>query len=157
MKRFFLLILAILLFVLIPLTAYAHPGRTDSKGGHWDRSNGTYHYHNDGTPQGNQSVEKPSTNKKGSIFSEIIRYIVFCALGWAAFFYITVEPEFDFRWIKDAIKVFKILASYLASWLLLFSVIFLIQKYVPGDASAILTIASVIIYVCILYSYSKKK
>ena len=27
------------------LTAYAHPGRTDSNGGHYDRSDGTYHYH----------------------------------------------------------------------------------------------------------------
>ena len=26
-------------------TAFAHPGRTDSNGGHWDRRTGTYHKH----------------------------------------------------------------------------------------------------------------
>lgn len=26
-------------------TAFAHPGRTDSNGGHWDRKSGTYHFH----------------------------------------------------------------------------------------------------------------
>lgn len=29
----------------IPFTAYAHPGRTDSNGGHTDQSTGEYHYH----------------------------------------------------------------------------------------------------------------
>ena len=33
----------ILLFSTI--TVYAHPGRTDSKGGHTDSSTGEYHYH----------------------------------------------------------------------------------------------------------------
>ena len=33
------------LIILISLTAYAHPGRTDANGGHYDRSTGEYHYH----------------------------------------------------------------------------------------------------------------
>nr|DAO31670.1 MAG TPA: hypothetical protein [Caudoviricetes sp.] len=33
-------------FVLsLAATAFAHPGRTDSNGGHWDRRTGTYHRH----------------------------------------------------------------------------------------------------------------
>ena len=31
--------------LLIPITASAHPGRTDANGGHWDNSTGEYHYH----------------------------------------------------------------------------------------------------------------
>ena len=31
------------------LGIYAHSGRTDKNGGHWDRKAGTYHYHNSGT------------------------------------------------------------------------------------------------------------
>ena len=27
------------------MIVYAHSGRTDVNGGHWDRSTGTYHYH----------------------------------------------------------------------------------------------------------------
>lgn len=38
-----------MLLFLIGLTCifnvFAHSGRTDSNGGHWDRSTGTYHYH----------------------------------------------------------------------------------------------------------------
>ncbi len=33
------------LIILISLTAYAHPGRTDANGGHYDHSTGEYHYH----------------------------------------------------------------------------------------------------------------
>ena len=35
----------IFLFILC-ITVYAHPGRTDSNGGHYNRDTGEYHYHN---------------------------------------------------------------------------------------------------------------
>lgn len=42
MPRFLSLLLA-LYFLITPVLA--HPGRTDSNGGHYDRSTGEYHYH----------------------------------------------------------------------------------------------------------------
>lgn len=42
MKKTFSVLLC---FILLFCTASAHAGRTDSAGGHWDRANGTYHYH----------------------------------------------------------------------------------------------------------------
>ena len=42
------LICALLVILLMPsigLVTHAHPGRTDSKGGHTNRSTGEYHYH----------------------------------------------------------------------------------------------------------------
>jgi hypothetical protein len=57
-----------ILIVLCSLTwiiAFAHPGRTDSNGGHWVRTEGwgyevgTYHYHNDGT-QKEESYTPPA-------------------------------------------------------------------------------------------------
>ena len=40
-------ILIIMSVILLPaMTATAHPGRTDSEGGHIDSKTGTYHYHN---------------------------------------------------------------------------------------------------------------
>ena len=48
MKR---LCVFILVFCLGSSFALAHPGRTDSNGGHWDRSTGEYHYH-DGSSAG---------------------------------------------------------------------------------------------------------
>lgn len=41
MKR----IIIALLCIMIPCYAFAHPGGTDSKGGHYDHSTGEYHYH----------------------------------------------------------------------------------------------------------------
>ena len=33
------------LFALLPVGVYAHSGRTDAEGGHYDHQNGGYHYH----------------------------------------------------------------------------------------------------------------
>ena len=40
-----ILIFFILAFLCASFCILAHPGYTDSNGGHWDRKNGTYHYH----------------------------------------------------------------------------------------------------------------
>lgn len=38
-------LLCVLLLVGLTCTAYAHPGRTDANGGHYNHSTGEYHYH----------------------------------------------------------------------------------------------------------------
>ena len=45
MKKLISLMLVLLLLILFAFTALAHPGRTDSNGGHYNRSTGEYHYH----------------------------------------------------------------------------------------------------------------
>ena len=46
MKRIILAVLsALLLSLSMSATVYAHSGRTDSNGGHYDSSTGRYHYH----------------------------------------------------------------------------------------------------------------
>ena len=40
---------------------FAHPGRTDSNGGHWNRSTGEYHYHS-GEYAGRESSGSSSKN-----------------------------------------------------------------------------------------------
>ena len=45
MKKIFFFTLTLLFFLLSCFPALAHPGRTDSSGGHYDRSTGEYHYH----------------------------------------------------------------------------------------------------------------
>lgn len=63
----FLTILLLLVSLLIPSFAYAHPGRTDSNGGHYCRTNctkwglefGEYHYHS-------KPIKQARTNAKGS-------------------------------------------------------------------------------------------
>ena len=53
-------IFLILLFCLFPLV-FAHPGRTDANGGHWDRSTGEYHFHS-GEYAGRESSGSSSKN-----------------------------------------------------------------------------------------------
>jgi uncharacterized protein YgiM (DUF1202 family) len=40
---------SVFLFICIVLNVYPHSGRTDANGGHHDRKNGGYHYHNGGS------------------------------------------------------------------------------------------------------------
>lgn len=44
-KHILCLICLLLSLFLLPLSSAAHSGRTDSKGGHYDRDTGDYHYH----------------------------------------------------------------------------------------------------------------
>lgn len=46
MKKYKLTLIILLLSIATSLLiSYAHPGRTDSNGGHWDREAGEYHFH----------------------------------------------------------------------------------------------------------------
>lgn len=68
-KSYFSWLLAMLL-VFVPVLAEAHPGRTDSSGGHycrtncakWGLKNGEYHYHN-----GGGSKSAPAATKKPTV------------------------------------------------------------------------------------------
>lgn len=54
----------LLLTLIIPFAAYAHPGRTDKHGGHTEKATGQYHIHN---PDGTITyTTKPEENKKSS-------------------------------------------------------------------------------------------
>lgn len=44
-KHSIILITAIIIFVISAISCLAHSGRTDGRGGHYDRSSGEYHYH----------------------------------------------------------------------------------------------------------------
>lgn len=60
------------LLILVPTLTSAHPGRTDSNGGHYCRTNcakwglkdGEYHYHNGGSNSGSKSKKKSESTKK---------------------------------------------------------------------------------------------
>lgn len=44
------------------LTSYAHSGRTDASGGHYNRKTGGYHYHNSGYKRPTPKIYTPSQN-----------------------------------------------------------------------------------------------
>lgn len=45
MKKLLIGILILITIAAMSLSSYAHSGRTDGNGGHYDRSTGEYHYH----------------------------------------------------------------------------------------------------------------
>lgn len=45
MKILTKIVLCVLIILMLAVTATAHSGRTDSSGGHYNHSTGTYHYH----------------------------------------------------------------------------------------------------------------
>lgn len=44
-KKLFALILSVVVALSVPVAVFAHPGRTDEYGGHYDWETGEYHYH----------------------------------------------------------------------------------------------------------------
>lgn len=64
---------------------FAHSGRTDSNGGHWDRSTGTYHYHS-GENAGKST--STSSDKKD-------RYTLGYTLGYNAGYKVGYEAGYD--------------------------------------------------------------
>lgn len=56
--------MSILICCIVILPCSAHPGRTDSKGGHYDHDTGEYHYHNDGSPQNAPQYGSSGTTKE---------------------------------------------------------------------------------------------
>lgn len=63
MNKRIILKVALILFLglLVTTENFAHSGRTDSNGGHYDRSTGIYHYHNGGTTQYSDDKEIQDT------------------------------------------------------------------------------------------------
>jgi len=58
-------LLSLILFLFgLSQVVFSHSGRTDSKGGHWDRKAGTYHYHNQTT------VPRSSTSRYSITYPE---------------------------------------------------------------------------------------
>lgn len=55
-KTVIILVDIILLSVMLFVYVYAHSGRTDGAGGHYDRSSGEYHYHH-GYPAHSHTIE----------------------------------------------------------------------------------------------------
>lgn len=63
------MVAVMLLMLLTSSMVLAHPGRTDSNGGHWNRKEGTYHYHNGGGSSGGGGSSKGTSKstKKSTI------------------------------------------------------------------------------------------
>lgn len=50
----------VIILVSLPLVVFAHSGRTDKNGGHYNRKTGEYHYHNSGYSSNTSSASQQS-------------------------------------------------------------------------------------------------
>ena len=57
-KKIIATIITVVFAIILSITAFAHSGRTDANGGHWDRKTGTYHYHNSGYNKNNYTTTR---------------------------------------------------------------------------------------------------
>lgn len=62
MKNIVKIFSTVILVFMLSITAFAHPGRTDANGGHYDRKTGTYHYHNGGSSSSSSSSSSYNFN-----------------------------------------------------------------------------------------------
>ena len=83
MKKTLAALIGMVMLFLIPIHANAHPGSTDGRGGHYDRSTGEYHYHHGFSAHNHYDmdgdgiddcpynfVDKTDTSNRGSNSSE---------------------------------------------------------------------------------------
>ena len=75
----FIAALPLIIILSLQTFSFAHPGRTDANGGHFDRSTGEYHYHTKSTTSQTSSentnqnnTENNTTEQKDTTSSEII-------------------------------------------------------------------------------------
>lgn len=111
-KKVLLTITALLIIsVACIFSAFAHSGRTDSNGGHWDRSTGTYHYHS-GEHAGKSSSssnskeyehkgytppskQETATNEKNKTdFYDVLVFIILYVFPWL--FILALPLIYDF-------------------------------------------------------------
>lgn len=72
MKKILLFVLTLLLVILSAFSTFAHPGRTDSSGGHYDNSAGEYHYHHGYSAHQHENGECPYDSSYTSEYYAII-------------------------------------------------------------------------------------
>ena len=105
-----LAICAALCSLLLTIPAQAHPGRTDSNGGHYNHSTGEYHYHHGYSAHdhydmdGDGKADCPYTFKgkteseggQGVSISDIVLYIIIASpiaiLVWA---FVNIRTHYD--------------------------------------------------------------
>ena len=68
MTRKIRVFLSVLCILLLTSSSLAHPGRTDSEGGHYNRKTGVYHYHNSGR-RSSPPPQTKTTQKKADPIS----------------------------------------------------------------------------------------
>lgn len=73
MKKYLTIINIIILLFLNSSIVYAHPGRLDSNGGHYNRKTGEYHYHN-GTHTSSSNNKNITSNDESNSTNSITSY-----------------------------------------------------------------------------------
>ena len=80
-------------WILYYNTVHAHPGRTDAKGGHYNRTTGVYHYHNSGTSSSGTSSSGTSSSGTSSDDNEDDIYLIAGVVILVGICWILIAPD----------------------------------------------------------------
>lgn len=103
LKTLSIIVICIILLSLV-ITVFAHSGRTDSNGGHWNRATGEYHYHT-GEYAGRESTSSTSWWSKW-----LFLFLISSAIGLAYYIWITVNLSLPHKIIlnlENSIRNYK--------------------------------------------------
>ena len=103
MKKILCILISIITILSLTVLCFAHSGRTDSNGGHYDRSTGEYHYHHGESahqhPNGICPYENNNTNVASNyltIGSFILYFLLSIGEVWGIH-HLLYELEIDFK------------------------------------------------------------
>lgn len=166
-----------LFFILffVPITIFSHGGRTDSKGGHKDNKNNSYHYHhgcsahqhfngcvyNYNECNENNYLTKKNQNKKSinliKVIAGIIALFLSILIVYRIFSYFEKNKKRVISIILLGLKflfyIFTISWLYLIIFIYFLQGIILINKKIVPDLSEIITNFSLIIITILFYIY----
>lgn len=142
-KRLIRLLIAVAIISIMPISflCSAHPGRTDSDGGHYDRSTGKYHYHHGYPAHQHTNGECPydfkdKTNHQSghtsssssfkdiisTIFKSFVPSITISAVLW--FLIWTIVSCLTKKELSDKAQMFILIFSFICSFIVTFYIIF---------------------------------
>ena len=121
-----LIILICIFLCLFVATIFAHPGNTDSKGGHYNRSTGEYHYHHGKPEHQHKNGECPyetnqgyyrSHNDSGSMSALLFIGGIFCLpfIGYKSKELLNDLFTTTFRMDKESSKIIAYILSIIIS------------------------------------------
>ena len=146
-----LLVISICIIVYLSIgiqTVYAHPGRLDENGGHYDHSDGSYHYHNgegsnSGEGSGNDTPDTDTPDKEVKNDDTFPKsFQLYYGIAYTVFLLLSIIIM-KIKWKNNRIE------SFLSYGIAIITLLFLIFACIDGYS--VFTFFSIPIIVWVIY------
>ena len=114
-KSIFFLVVCLIFFSLVSIYAYAHSGKTDGSGGHYDHSTGDYHYHHGKAAHYHPNGVCPySSSAETQGQDDTIWGVVLISSAAAWLCGLIFKERADFMWLIYTIGIIGMIVSVIA-------------------------------------------